>query len=297
MKISVVTPTYNRAYTLYKLYDSLLENKKTYSDFEWIIIDDGSTDDTYTLIQTWIEDGDIDIKYYHQKNSGKMKALNNVMKFVESDLVIEMDSDDYLVDDAFSTIYKDYQEIKDDNKVCGLLYLRKINGIENNRINCPVEKATLYDLNYIYNYDLDTTLVFKTDIRKKYYHILENNEKFITEARMYNEMGKNYSFYLKNTELTISEYLEDGYTKNITELFKKYPYGYLEYYKEIILLLNKNVLREKVLHIYKHYILFSYLTGKTKKECINNIPGLKNKLIVTLLVIPGYIKSKKVMSK
>lgn len=297
MKISVVTPTYNRAYTLYKLYNSLLENKKYYTNFEWVIIDDGSTDDTYTLVQTWIEDGCIDIKYYHQKNGGKMMALNNVMKYIDSDLIIEVDSDDYLVDDAFRTINEDYQKIKDLKSICGIIYLRKLTDKVDNKINCPKQYATLYDLNYIYDYDSDTTLVFKTDIRKKYYHKLEKNENFITEARMYNEIGEKYDFYIVNKEIIVCEYLEDGYTKNILDQFKKYPFGYLEYYKEIIKLMHKGITFKKKMHIYKHYILFNYLAGKTKKDCIDGISGIKNKIIVSFLVLPGYIKSKEAFTK
>ncbi|HAB65757.1 MAG TPA: hypothetical protein DCE23_00170, partial [Firmicutes bacterium] len=93
-------------------------------------------------------------------------------------------------------------------------------------------------------------------------------------------------------ELVIGEYLEDGYSQNISRMFKKYPYGYLEYFKECLCYINKETMFKKRLYFIKHYILFSYLTKKSMIECIKEVKGF-NKLMVILLVIPGYIKSSR----
>ena len=94
--ISIVTPTYNRAHTLPNLYMSLLKNQKTYADFEWVIMDDGSFDDTKHLVERWIQEGKVIIKYYRQRNQGKMAALNNVIPKTKGAIILEVDSDDYL---------------------------------------------------------------------------------------------------------------------------------------------------------------------------------------------------------
>ena len=86
--------------------------------------------------------------------------------------------------------------------------------------------------------------------------------------------------------------MEDGYSKNISKMFKKYPFGYYEYFKECLGYINKDTMFNKKLYFMKHYILFSYLTKKSMVDCIKEVKGF-NKLLISLLVVPGYIKSSK----
>jgi len=91
MKISILTPTYNRANLLKNLYISLIENSKYDGDIEWLIMDDGSTDNTQEVIKEFIKENKIDIKYYIQENQGKMKAINNLIQYVTGDFIIDCD--------------------------------------------------------------------------------------------------------------------------------------------------------------------------------------------------------------
>ena len=151
----------------------------------------------------------------------------------------------------------------------------------------------LFNLHHNYGYDFDMALTFKANVRKKYDYELENNEKFITEARTYYKMDQDYDGMLFiNDSIVIGEYMEDGYSKNINEIFKKYPYGYFEYFKECLSYVNKGTKFKKRLYFIKHYILFGYLTHRKMSECIKYVTGF-NKILVMLLVIPGYIKSSK----
>lgn len=293
MKISVVTPTYNRAHTLTNLYKSLLKNRK-YSNFEWLIMDDGSTDDTEKLIKKWIKEYKIDIKYFKQKNKGKMEALNNLISKAKGELLIEVDSDDYLTDDAFKIILEEYKDIKDNDRVYALAFNRKT---KDNKIIGNQKKEGIYrlfDMYFKMKASGDSPLVFKTKIRKKYKYKLENNERFSTEGRMYHEIDLNYDG-LKwiSKPIVICEYLDDGYSKNINNIFKSNPYGYYAYYKEMFDHDFKGMPFKSRLHILKHYILFSKLTDKRKIYTIKNTKGLLNKLLVTILVIPGYILTNK----
>lgn len=293
MKISVVTATYNREKLLPTLYKSLKKNYKNYKYFEWIIMDDGSVDNTGKNVSKWIDEVEFKIDYHYQDNAGKMKAINNAMQYVTGDIVIEIDSDDYLVDDALKTINEDYEKL-DDDRVYGIIYKRQLGKYDvsvDSSINDTVIR--LFDIHNKYGYDFDMNLTFKADIRKKYKYMLEHNEKFITEARTYYKIDQDYDGLLfKDKELVIGEYLEDGYTKNIADMFKKYPYGYLEYFKECLGYINKDTMFKKRLYFIKHYILFSYLTKKSMMECIKGVKGV-NKLMVMLLVIPGYMKSSR----
>lgn len=292
MKISVLTATYNRSKHLKKLYDSLLENKK-FSNLEWLIMDDGSTDDTELTIKK-LDTKKIKIKYFKQKNQGKMTAINNLLEHVTGDLIIECDSDDYFTKDAFKEILDKYSTIKKDNKIYGLIML-KLNQNQKligNKFKKEGELDTIFNFYNNRNIYGDKCIVYKADIRKKYKHKLEDNEKFVTEARLTNEMDEDYKgVKCFNSNIQICEYKEDGYSKNIDNLFKTYPKGYYKYFEEI---LNKKKYNfKKRYHYIKQYILFSYLSKYKKTKAIRDMNYILNKVLTTLLIIPGYILSKK----
>lgn len=80
MKISILTATYNRAKFLPNIYESLKDNLKYNVDFEWLIMDDGSTDNTEEIVKKFISENTMTIKYYKQENQGKMVAINNLVE-------------------------------------------------------------------------------------------------------------------------------------------------------------------------------------------------------------------------
>lgn len=107
--ISVITCTYNRASTLSKVYESLCE--QTYRHFEWIVADDGSSDNTREIVQNWIDEGAITIRYFYQENNGKHIATNEAMKIARGTYVMNMDSDDYMRRDAMETFIHAWHSI------------------------------------------------------------------------------------------------------------------------------------------------------------------------------------------
>lgn len=293
MKISILTATYNRVNLLYKLYNSLNNNYKKFNNFEWIIIDDGSTDNTKEIINKWQKEAKYEIIYKYQDNQGKMNAINNGINFISGDVMLEVDSDDYLTDDALTIINNDFLQV-DNKNIYGLLYKKRLINKEINSSNELDGKVIkLFDIHNKYNLDYDMLIVFKSDVRKKYYYELEDKEKFVTEARLYYKLDQLYDgLLIKNKEIMICEYMEDGYSQNIKEIFKKYPKGYYAFFKECLSYANKDTISSKRMYFIKHYILFGYLTKKKKSELIKDVTGI-NKLLVILLVIPGYIKARK----
>ena len=293
MRITLLTATYNREDLLPKLYDSIVENYKTFKDIEWIIMDDGSLDDTKKLVDKWIKKEEFKIEYHYQQNQGKMRAINNGMKYVTGDVIIEIDSDDYLMPNVLGRISDDFEKLGNKN-VYGIAYKRKLIGRDNAVEGLDNKVIKLFDIHNKYEYDFDMALAFKADVRKQYDYPLEGNEKFITEARLYYKLDQKYDGLLfKDKEIVVSEYMEDGYSKNIEKIFKQYPFGYYSFFRECLSYCNKgNTTFKKRLYFVKHYILFGYLTKKKMKTCIKNVSGF-NKFLVMLLVIPGYIKSSK----
>lgn len=289
MKISILTATYNRAKLLPQLYKSLKDNLKCNVDFEWLIMDDGSTDETKETVEQFIDEKLIDIKYFYQENQGKMAAINNLVSNVDGDLIIECDSDDFFTEDAFEVINEEYEKNKNEKDIyaiCFLKYDKKGNNMGN---DFKKEKTTMFDLYFKEGENGEKALVFFADIRKKYKYKLEHDEKFVTEARMHHEMDLNYKILCINKTVMICEYQKEGYSKNIIEQFKKNPYGYYEYFKEILERDFSGVNFSKRLYAIKHYILFSYLTRQYQSKTIKNV---FNKLLYYVLLIPGIIKSK-----
>lgn len=127
MKLSILTATYNRADYLIKLYESIVNNLYNYLDIEWLIMDDGSTDNTNEVVNQFSERANLKIKYFKQDNQGKMQSLNNLMKYVTGELVMDCDSDDYFVENAFKEIYNKKDILLNDDNLYGLIFQRKQN--------------------------------------------------------------------------------------------------------------------------------------------------------------------------
>jgi len=291
MKISVLTPTYNRAKLLKNLYNSLIANSKYNVQIEWLIMDDGSKDDTKTVVENFKKVENLEIKYYYQDNSGKMTAINKLVELSTGNLIVDCDSDDFFTDDAFKIIKQTYENNKENLKgIYGFCYLKYDTNGNNMGNDFKKEKTTMFDLYFKEGETGEKALVFISDIRKKYKHKLEHGEKFVTEARLYHEMDLNYEMICENKSIMVCEYQQEGYTNNIIEQFKKNPYGYYEYFKEILQRDMKGVLFKKRIYAIKHYILFGYLTNN---KSVANIKEMKNKIIYLLMYLPGYIKCKK----
>ncbi len=292
MKISILTATYNRADDIERLYTSLVINSNSNIDFEWLIMDDGSTDKTKIIVDNFIKQGIIDVHYYYQENQGKMCAINNLMQYVTGDIVMDCDSDDSLCIDALSTIKKYSDKLLNDETVYALVFLKKNEKgkISGNKFPENCYRSDMFSLYFRDRIEGEKIIVFKTEIRKKYKHEIEENEKFITEARMYHKIDIDYDIIGINKAIIIGDYQNDGYTKNINDIFKANPNGYYEYFREILKMNLKGVTLKKKMYIYKHYILFSNLSKKC--GAIKNVDGFINKLIISILWIPGKIKSK-----
>lgn len=115
--ITIITPTYNRADLLPRLYESLCGQSS--KDFEWMVIDDGSQDDTEALMRHYSHENKISILYEKQQNAGKHTALNRGIAKITSELTFIVDSDDYLTSDAVEIILSYHEKYHDTDKLCG----------------------------------------------------------------------------------------------------------------------------------------------------------------------------------
>ncbi|MGG4773670.1 glycosyltransferase family 2 protein [Alcaligenaceae bacterium 429] len=108
-RFTVLTPSYNRAHTLERVYRSLCA--QTVRNFEWVVVDDGSTDETRSLIQSWQGEANFPIVYHWQPNQHKKTAFNTGVRLAQGELIVALDSDDSLLDDALSRLEKEWLNI------------------------------------------------------------------------------------------------------------------------------------------------------------------------------------------
>ena len=181
MMLTYFTPTYNRASLLTKLYESLLN--QTNKSFIWLIVDDGSTDNTKELVDTWVKNSQINIKYVLKENGGKNTAIDLANRICETEFICCVDSDDYLVSEATEVLYSYFPKISAQD-IVGIVGRRAHFNLKPFNYNWSKENDIIYfhELIEKYGYKEDTVLVFKTNIIKKYSFPKISNEKFITEA-------------------------------------------------------------------------------------------------------------------
>jgi glycosyltransferase involved in cell wall biosynthesis len=234
-KITVFTPTYNRAYIIGKLYNSL--QNQTISDFEWLVIDDGSTDNTQELFDAWIMDNNkFSIRYYRVKNGGKHRAINKATDLASGKLFFIVDSDDYLTNDALESVDNWERNLKGKHKFCGISGNRgkNENDIIGTTFNESYVDATSLERNK-FNITGDKAEVFYTDILRRYKFDEIDGENFLTEATVWDRMAYDgYKIRWFNKTIYLCDYLEDGLTKNIKSIFARNPIGTAIYMKQQI---------------------------------------------------------------
>lgn len=226
MKITVFTPTYNRAYILENLFNSLKRQK--FYDFEWIIMDDGSTDNTADLVSSWLKEKlSFPIIYNYQKNSGKHTAINKGVKLASGNLFFIVDSDDYITDDALFKINHWYENLTPKDSFWAIS--GNVGFSKNELIGETFQSEYLdsYYLDRIPNNIIgDKAEVFFTDVIRDYQFPEFKGEKFLFEGALFLEYGQKYKIRYFNDIIYIADYLEDGLTNNIRNRILQSPKGY-----------------------------------------------------------------------
>lgn len=231
-KITVFTPTYNRAYIIETLYRSL--QRQTYRNFEWLVVDDGSADHTRELFEGWQQEKNpFPIRYHKQENGGKCRAMNRGLELARGELFFTVDSDDYLTDDALEKIAAWDAELPNRAQYCGFV---------GNRGTTPTETPnTLFEGGYLDGSALDRytmgkgeqgivdgerAYVFYTDVHRKYMYPEFPGEKFLTEAVTWDLMAYDgYKLRFYNDIIWVWEYKPDGLTKAGYKVFQENPQG------------------------------------------------------------------------
>ena len=231
MLITVFTPTYNRAHLLSRLYESL--KAQTFQDFEWIIVDVGSTDNTEEGVKDWL--GGDRIRYIKQSNGGKHRAINRGVQEARGELFFISDSDDYLPDDSLAKVAEKYAEIKSDKTIggiCGLDMTPK-GDVIGSGLPCDEIFCSSLELRVEYHVTGDLKEVFLTHVMREFPFPEYDGERFCPEALVWNRIAQKYKLLFFNEPIYIAEYQPEGITAGIVRARMNSPVAAATTYQEL----------------------------------------------------------------
>jgi len=232
-KLTVFTPTYNRAYCLHVCYESL--KLQTNKEFVWLIIDDGSSDNTQELVDQWKKEDTVEIRYIKQENRGMHGAHNTAYELIDTELNVCIDSDDYMPVDAVEKILSFWGKNGND-QVSGVIGLDAFKNGEVIGTKMPenIIKSSLFDLYNKFGVTGDKKLVYRSELTKKYPYPIFENEKYVGLAYKYHKLDEEYPMLLMNEVLCVVEYLPDGSSLNMLKQYRINPKGFAFYRKELM---------------------------------------------------------------
>lgn len=281
-KLTIVTPTYNRGREIVNLYNSLY--KQSSYNFKWLIIDDGSSDNTRNIIKDLKKDR-FEINYVYKENQGKHTALNVAFSILDTELFVIVDSDDSLDCDAVKHIENDWEKYRHNSKICGLVYPRMYpNGIW----ICDKFKAGEFEENYN-NYVINSNLkgdkseVFRCEIFKNLRYPEYDGERFLGEGVLWSKIARKYNMIFISTPIYICNYLEGGLTKSGRQLRIKNPLGGMYHAEEYMDKIYTFKIREKNTLLYLTYAHFA------KINFFDIFRDKKNKIMLLINWLPSMV--------
>ncbi len=287
--LSIVSPSYNKGKTIRRLFDSLI--RQSSHEFEWIVINDGSTDDTVAKIKSFQTDL-FPIRFVDKHNEGLNRTYNLGVKMAQGDYLIRVDPDDYLTDDAVEQILKYRSMADNDDKLCGMTFLTKYSNGETVGYHpfSEVYRCNFADYRLIHHGKGDRFEVVKTSVSKKFPMLEIDGEKFCRETPMWYGMAVEYDTIYIPYPIYIREYNENSISANPVKNLSKNPIGaimgyvttlnYLETKRREGYHVNKETLRAGT-NLYR----FGLYSKNNLRKSLVNIP-LRVKF---LSVIPGVI--------
>ena len=266
-EFTVFTPTYNRAYIIGKLYDSL--KRQTYRDFEWLVVDDGSSDNTEELFAQIQQESDFPVRYIKVKNGGKHRAINIGVQNAKGKVFFVVDSDDYLRDDALEQIITAERSIPRNTKVkySGVRALRCYS--DGSVIGEKFSDGDHIDLTQLEEAKLgitgDKCEAFYIDVLKLFPFPEFEGENFLTECVVWDKIAASgYKNRCINEAVYICEYLPDGLTASVHERHRKNPKGSGLY-------IHQSIKYRKITGWSKRYTVLNYYHTHSKNLSVHEI--------------------------
>lgn len=245
MFITIFTPTLNRAYILPNLYNSLLFQNDLC--FEWVIVDDGSTDNTEELVRSWITEGKITIKYKKQVNQGKHIAINTGVQLAKGELFFIVDSDDDLTLNAIGIIRRFWCSNKPSNEISGIISYRQFHDgrLVGTRLPEEIHRTKLRDMGKLGSIG-DKVVIYRTDIMKRFPFPKFEGERFLGESIVFNQIDDEYDMLVMDQRIYNFDYQGDGLSQDFRKLYRNNPNGFLLQFEQNLKYADKYVIRLKI---------------------------------------------------
>lgn len=256
MLLTIFTPAYNRADKLEQVYLSL--EKQMNNEFEWLIIDDGSKDDTEKVVSQLIKRSPMNIRYYKKENGGKHTAHNMAADMATGKYFLCLDSDDYMNQDSINALTEIIKQCSSEEGI--IAYKCDQNKkLLSDKFPETEYVPSIYSLNQEYKCKGEFVFVFPTELIQKNKFPVFEGERFVTESVLYDKLD--CRMHILPEVIEICEYQMDGLSNNLNEIMKRNPAGYCLYFMQRIDMQNN--LKDRILTIGK-YISFSIFAGRNK---------------------------------
>lgn len=284
---TVFTPSYNRAHTLPRVYNSLLA--QTFRDFEWIIVDDGSTDETERLVAVWIPQAGFPIRYFRQPNSGKHVAFNRAVREARGQLFLSFDSDDTCVPETLEKFWQHWCAIPEGERVrfstLSVLCMSPDREVIGRKYPQDVYDAHTFQEQFAVR-DSERWGVNRTDILKTMPYEEFMGEKFIPEGCVWNRLSARYSTRFVNEKLRIYEIGSDSLSTDTIALRARNPKGSCRYYADLSGYPLPYTERVKALI---NYVRFAFHGKEPIGRMMKRIKRLFDKFLLSVALPIGFL--------
>ena len=290
--ITVFTPTYNRKQCIDKCYQSLC-NQSSFN-FEWLVIDDGSNDDTGSLIKQWQrEQKNFVIRYFWKRNGGLHSAYNKGIELARTELFVCIDSDDWMPEDAIEKIETIWKKINNKN-YAGIMGIDCYqNGIcVGDKFPEDIQEMYLYEKMTKYHLNGDKKIIHRTAWLKEVAPMPSfQDEKYFNPSYMMYQLDKFGKLYVVNECLCIVDYQPDGMSSNIYMQYRNSPNSFAETRKLYLSFPEQSI--EFRFRQYIHYIS-SCILAKNLKRGIQEAP---EKWMAVIAIPFGWILKNLILYK
>lgn len=214
MRVTVFTPTYNRAHLLHRVYGSLAD--QTFKDFEWLIIDDGSTDETETVVSEFAARSDLRIRYYKQANKGKAASINEALALAQGVFFLVFDSDDWCTDNALERFLNAWDEIDQPEEYCAVSALKGYS--RTTVVGETYNRMSKFGESYLDRFSRqvrgDKWEFIRTAIHRNHLYDLAAGERYQAPEYAWLGMALSYKTVFLDEVLGVVEYQADGISRN-----------------------------------------------------------------------------------
>lgn len=294
---TVCTPTFNRAYVLRRPFESLM--KQTFRDFEWLVIDDGSTDDTKALVRAFMKEADFKIRYVRQENRGRAAALNTSYQHIKSKYVVNLDSDDAFTEDALQIFFDAWESIPEDDysrfwcvtahcvdnstgEQIGAMWPENINQLTGRKQHKTIVKYK----------GGEKHCCRKLDVLKQYPFPCFDETNFVSESMVWEKINQRYDQYCINKVVSIY-YTDstDALSKSAHKLSTKHTYYYSALFR-INECFDQFMYNKSVAFAFFHIGRLACVTQKNYRTVMHDINKWYKRVIVSLVYPVSWVLAK-----